>query len=143
MSAGADTTAIKASAAVAGVAASAPAVALGIGLETLIAATAGALLSLAYSRPDAWGRLLELPQGALGRRAAVAAGRAVGLAFTMAANAVVAAWLVHTLPHVPGFPWVGNIPQPPLAGLLAFGAQHFVPRLLAFGERWIDARAAK
>ncbi len=143
MSAGAETAAIKTAGMVGGVALAAPTVVLGIGLETLIAATAGALLSLAYSRPDVWGRLLELPSGPLGRRVLIAIGRAFMLALTMAASAVVGAWLVHIVPGVPGFAWVGQIPQPPLAGVLAFGSQHWIPRLLSLGERFLDARAPK
>lgn len=143
MSGGADTAAIKGAAAVGGVALAAPTVVLGIGLETLIAATAGALLSLAYSRPDVWGRLLELPDGPVARRVVIATGRALMLALTLAASAVVGAWLVHVVPGIPGFAWVAPIPQPPLAGLLAFGSQHWIPRLLSLGERFIDGRAAK
>lgn len=143
MSGGADTAAIKAAGAVGGVALAAPTVVLGIGLETLIAATAGALFSIAYSRPDVWGRLLELPTGPLGRRVVIATGRALLLALTMGASAVVGAWLVYAIPGVPGFLWVGQIPQPPLAGLLAFGCQHWIPRLLSLGERIIDGRAPK
>lgn len=134
---------VKTVAAAVGVAATVPAMILGIHAATLAAATAGALFSLAYSRPDSWGGELALPEGPVGRRMAVAALRIGSLSFTLAANAMVAAWAVSTLPHLPGLQWTGTIPEPPLAGLIAFAGQHVVPRLLAWASRWLDARGAK
>lgn len=137
----ADVAALKAAAAAGAVATVAPAVILGVEGGTLLAAVAGALFALAYSRPEAWGRLFELPSGTVLQRLLQFSGRAWLLAFSVAANAFIAAWSVSAAPHFPGMAWAAAAPAAPLAGLVAFGAQQLVPKALAAAERWFDSRA--
>lgn len=137
----ADAAAIKLGAAAGAASAVVPAIILGVESSTLIAACAGALCSLAYSRPETWGAALDLDDATTTRRAAQFVLRALALSGALVANAFVAAWAASTLPHVPGFTWANAAPLPALAGLLAFSSQRIVPPAMAAATRWLDARA--
>lgn len=116
---------------------------LGIPAGVLLAACAGALFGLAYTQPEAWGRLLAIPPGSTLTRAGWIALRACGLLTTLCAIALSSAWSVSVLPHLPGFGWASDVPPVPFAGLLAFTGQRFIPKAIAAGERWLDSRGAK
>lgn len=116
---------------------------LGIPAGVLLAAFAGALFGLAYTQPEAWGRLLSIPPGSRLARLGWIVLRAGGLLTTLAAIALVSGWSPSVLPHVPGFGWAKDIPQVPFAGFLAFTGQRFIPRAFSAGERWLDNRGAK
>jgi hypothetical protein len=116
---------------------------LGIPLGVLLASCAGALFGLAYTPPEQWGRLLAIPNGSRLKRYSWVALRAGGLLFTLAAIAFVCAWLAIGIPHVPGMSWAVGIGPKPMAGILAFAGQHFVPRLLNAGARGIDSIRGK
>lgn len=113
---------------------------LGVQAGVLLAACAGALFSLAYSPPEAWRELMALPAGSAVKRATAFALRGLAMAFTLVVNAFVAAWVVSSLPHFPGFGWSGSIPPVPAAGLLAFAGQHVIPHGLGFLKQWMQSR---
>lgn len=136
-------TTVKAAGMVSGVAATAPALILGIDPATLSAAVVGALLSLAYSRPETWGSTLQVPDGPPAKRYAVIAMKASSLGLSMAASAIVGAWLAQALPHFALTAATAAVPQPPFAGLLAFAGQHVIPRALNWASRFVDTKGAK
>lgn len=104
---------------------------LGIPAGVLLAACAGALFGLAYTKPETWAKLMAIPPGTRMSRVAWIAARACGLAFVLVSAAVASGWTVSAAPHVPGFGWTKDIPPVPFAGLLAFGAQRLIPWALA------------
>ena len=116
---------------------------LGIPAGVLLAAFAGALFGLAYTAPDAWGRLLVIPPGSPARRLGWLLLRAGGLLMTLCAIALASAWSVSVLPHFPMLTFLRDVPPIPFAGLGAFAGQRLIPRALAAGERWFDRRAEK
>lgn len=116
---------------------------LGIPAGVALAACAGALFGLAYTNPEAWGRLLAIPAGTRMVRAGWVVLRTGGLLTTLCAIALSSAWSVSVLPHIPFFGWAGDIPPVPFAGLLAFTGQRFIPKAIAAVERWLDSRGAK
>lgn len=103
---------------------------LGIPPGVLLAACAGALFGLAYTPPEAWGRLLAVPAATGWPRYGWIGLRAGGLVFTLLANALACSWAVAALPHLPGMAWAKGIPGMPAAGLLAFAGQHIIPKAL-------------
>lgn len=115
---------------------------LGIPAGVLLAACAGALFGLAYTHPEAWGRLLSIPPGSRLYRIGWVILRASGLLTTLCAIALVSAWAVSVVPHVPMLTWSADVPPIPFAGLLAFAGQRVIPRALAAAERWLDRRSA-
>lgn len=115
---------------------------LGVPADVFLVACAGALFGLAYSGPEFWKRWLSVPEGAPRRRIVWVVLHAIGLAFTLAANAWVAGIGAQALPHVPFMGWTANITPQATAGLLAFGAQHIIPRAMALLGRWLDKRAS-
>lgn len=100
---------------------------LGIPAAVLLAACAGALFGLAYTRPETWRGLMAIPEGTRGKRLAWLVARGLGLAFVLVSSAVAAGWTVSAAPHVPGFGWTKDMPPVPFAGLLAYGAQRLIP----------------
>ena len=111
---------------------------LGIPAGVLLAACAGALFGLAYTKPEVWARLMAIPDGTRASRFVWVVVRASGLAFTLLGAALACGWAVSAAPHVPGFGWTGEIPPVPLAGLLAFGAQRLIPAALNAASRKLD-----
>lgn len=114
---------------------------LGIPAGVLLAAFAGALFGLAYTAPDAWGRLLQIPEGSPAKRLGWIMLRAGGLCSTLCAIALAAAWSTAVLPHFPLLTFLASAPPMALAGLSAFAGQRLIPRALAAAERWFDRRA--
>lgn len=108
---------------------------LGAPIGALLAAHAGALFGLSKTPPEQWGSLLAIPGGvAPGARMAAVTRRAVGILFTLVANAFACAWVVAWLPHF--FESAKDAPLAAGAGLLAFGGQHLIPRAFkALGRR--------
>lgn len=113
---------------------------LGMEVGVLMGACAGALFGLANTPPEKWGKLLTIPDAGRWERYGWIALRAGGLVFTLAGIALVAGWTTTALPHFPLTEWTGKIPPIPLAGLLAYGGQHFFPRAINAGSRWLDNR---
>lgn len=113
---------------------------LGIQSGVLFTAVAGALFGLAHTDPERWQRLFRPPTGDVRRDAIFTCLRALAFAFTLAANAVCAAWAVSAFPHFPGMNWALAVPAAPLAGLMAFGSQHLIPRAIAAMTRWLDRK---
>ena len=109
---------------------------LGIPVDVLLAASAGALLGLAYTKPETWQRFMGLPQGTLAMRIGWTAARTAGLLFVLGCNALLAGWSVAIIPSLPGFAWSGQIAPQPFAGVLAFVSQFAVPRLIKAVEEW-------
>ena len=103
--------------------------------SVLLAACTGALLGLAYAPRS--GRWQDIRSTALPSRLV----KVALLALTLAAVAVVSGWVVVTLPTLPRLGWTRVIPSGPLAGLLAFSGQHWLPRAINAGKAWIDRRA--
>jgi len=116
---------------------------LGIPSDVLLAAFAGAMFGLAYTKPEAWGKLLDIPPGSALRRAGWLLLRSGGVAFTLSSIALASAWSVAVAPHFPMLEWTGEVPPIPLAGLLAYGGQRLIPKALDAGSRWFDRRAEK
>lgn len=106
----------------------------------LLAAYAGALFGLAYTKPETWGRLLAIPAGSTLSQTGWFALRAGGLLFTLTMFAFLATWTVATAPHVPGAGWTGGLPPLPFAGLLAFGGQYLLPVALNSAGEWIKRK---
>lgn len=117
------------------------AVILGVQTGVLLAGLAGALFGLAYSPPGTLDKLV--PDKKLGHMEA--AGRAsvqlLILIFGLLTNAFVAAWVANLIPHM--FPMFKAVPHAPLAGILAFSAQHMIPKAFAAGEKFLNRRAEK
>lgn len=113
---------------------------LGIQSGVLFTAVAGALLGLAHTDPERWRNLFRAPTGDIKRDAIATCLRALAFAFTLMANAICAAWAVSAFPHFPGMNWALAVPAAPLAGLLAFGSQHLIPRAIAAASRWLDRK---
>lgn len=113
---------------------------LGIGSALLLACLAGSLFGLAHTRPEAWGRLLDIPQGSPGRRFGWLLLRAGGLLFTVCAVALFVGWAVSVIPHVPGFQWLRDVPPVPLGGVFAYGGQRWIPRVLGTVDKLIERR---
>lgn len=113
---------------------------VGIPSGVLLAACAGALFGLAYTKPEDWGRLVSIPAGTRMVRFGWVALRAFGLLFTLTTIAFVSGWAVSTMPHFPLFAWLAQVPPIPFAGLLAFSGQRIFPRALGAIERWLDRR---
>lgn len=109
---------------------------LGIAADTLLAACAGALFGLAYTKPETWQRFMALPDGTLGERVLCATLRGAGLLFTLACNALLAGWCVEILPHLPGMTWTAKITPQPFAGVLAFAGQFTIPKAIRAIEEW-------
>lgn len=109
---------------------------LGIPSDVLLAAAAGALFGLAYTRPETWQRFMALPKGSAAKRALFVAVRALGLVFTLACNALLAGWVVEILPHLPMASWAAKIAPQPFAGVLAFVGQFTIPRAIKAIEDW-------
>jgi hypothetical protein len=116
---------------------------LGIPSDVLLAAFAGAMFGLAYTRPEAWGTLLDIPAGSTAKRAGWLLLRTGGVAFTLSSIAIASAWAIAVAPHFPLLTWTGDVPPIPLAGLLAYGGQRLIPKALEAGGRWLDRRAEK
>lgn len=129
-----------ASSAVASIVVAAQPTILGIGSALLLACLAGSLFGLAHTRPEAWGRLIALPDGTRLKRLGWLVLRAFGLLFTVAAVAVFCGWAVSLLPHTPGFAWLKDVPPVPMGGLLAYGGQRWIPRALGAVDRLIERR---
>ena len=106
----------------------------------LLASCAGALFGLAYTPPEKWGKLLDVPNGEPWRRYTVIFFRACGLLFTLTAIAFASGWAVAVVPYMPGLTWAQAVPAIPAAGLLSFAGQYVVPRSLAAAGRWLDNR---
>lgn len=119
-----------------------PPVILGAPAPLLLAAYAGALFSLAQTRPEKWGPLVNRPAALTGwSRTLALLGRGAGIMFTVTSVAFVAAWLVALAPHL--FDKIKDAPLAPAAGVLAYGFQLIVPRAFnAIGKR-IDAWGGK
>lgn len=113
---------------------------LGITSPVLLACLAGALFGLAHTQPEKLGKLLEIPLGGRAKRASVLLLRTAGVAFTLAAVAVFCGWLVTLLPHAPGFAWLKEVPAVPVGGVLAYGGQRWIPRVLSAVDRLIERR---
>lgn len=111
---------------------------LGIPSDVLLAAFAGAMLGLAYTKPEAWGKLLDIPPGSRTKRLGMLLVRALGLVFTLAGIAVASSWGVSVAPHVPAFRWTGDIPPVPFAGFLSFAGQRLIPAALSGASKWLD-----
>jgi hypothetical protein len=109
---------------------------LGINADTLLAACAGALFGLAYTKPETWQRFMALPEGTRAERALCAILRGGGLVFTLACNALLAGWLVEILPHLPMLGWTARIAPQPFAGVLAFVGQFTIPKAIRSIEEW-------
>lgn len=116
---------------------------LGIPSDVLLAAFAGAMFGLAYTRPEAWGTLLDIPPGSTAKRAGWLLLRTSGVAFTLSSIAIASAWAIAVAPHFPLLTWTGDVPPIPLAGLLAYGGQRLIPKALEAGGRWLDRRSEK
>jgi hypothetical protein len=113
---------------------------LGIQSGVLFTAVAGALFGLAHTDPERWQKLFRPPTGDKLRDAAGTCFRALSFAFALIANAVCSAWAISAFPHFPGMGWAHAVPAAPLAGLVAFGSQHFIPRAIAAATRWLDRK---
>jgi len=109
---------------------------LGIAADTLLAACAGALFGLAYTKPETWQRFMALPDGTLGERVLCATLRGAGLLFTLACNALLAGWCVEILPHLPSMTWTAKIAPQPFAGVLAFAGQFTIPKAIRAIDEW-------
>lgn len=109
---------------------------LGIPVDVLLAACAGALFGLAYTRPETWQRIMALPDAKPWRVALFILVRALGLVFTLACNALLAGWVVAILPHLPLAAWTAKIAPQPFAGVLAFAGQFAIPRAIRAIEEW-------
>lgn len=109
---------------------------LGIPVDVLLAACAGALFGLAYTKPETWERIMKLPEGSPWKRAACLAMRVLGLAFTLGCNALLAGWVIAILPHLPMAAWTAKIAPQPFAGVLAFVGQFTIPRAIRAIEEW-------
>lgn len=109
---------------------------LGIAADTLLAACAGALFGLAYTKPETWQRFMALPNGSTAQRALWAAVRGGGLLFTLACNALLAGWCVEILPHLPMMAWTSKVAPQPFAGVLAFVGQFTIPKAIRVIEEW-------
>lgn len=116
---------------------------LGIPAAVLLAAFAGALFGLAYTAPDAWGRLLDIPAGTSATRLGWFLLRAGGLCVTLCAIALASAWSVSVLPYFPLLTFLRDVPEVPMAGITAFAGQRLIPHALSAGERWLDRRSEK
>lgn len=114
----------------------APEPVLGIPVDVLLAAAAGALFGLAYTKPETWQRFMALPEGSPYARYGCAALLAIGLLFTLACNALLAGWATEVLPHLPMMKWTANVAPQPLAGILAFAGQFAIPRGIKAVEEW-------
>lgn len=115
---------------------------IGVAASTFLAACTGALIGLAYVKPETWEPFKALLAGdgsSAGRRYLALAGRGLALVFTLLAIAVISAWVVVAAPHVPLLAWTANVPSMPAAGLLAAGGQYFFPAALAAGKRRLDS----
>lgn len=115
---------------------------LGAPTGVLLAAYAGALFGLAYTKPETWGRLLAIPSASPLRQTGWFTLRAGGLLFTLTMFAFIATWAVVTAPHVPGAAWTGGLPPLPFAGLLAFGGQYLLPVALNSAGEWIKRKGS-
>lgn len=113
---------------------------LGIGTALLLACMAGSLFGVAHTKPEAWGRLLDIPQGGYAFRLGWVLLRAGGLLFTLCSVALFAGWLVSIVPHMPGFTWLSTVPAEPMGGVMAYGGQRWVPRMLGAVDRLIERR---
>lgn len=113
---------------------------LGIPAGILLAAYAGALFGVAYTKPEAWGSLIAIPPGTRMARIGWVLLRAGGLLFTMTMFAFLASWSVASLPHVPLAGWTGQLPPQPFAGLLAWGGQYLLPIALQSAGSWIKRK---
>lgn len=130
---------------IAGVTAAASAIAapeiaiLGIGTNILLAALAGALFGLAYSPPGTIHKIL--PHKALGRYEAAGhvSVQLLLIIFGLCANAVIASWVAQIAPHL--FSILKPVPHAAFAGVLAFGAQHLIPKAFAAAGGWLEKRA--
>ena len=113
---------------------------LGIGTALLLACMAGSLFGVAHTKPEAWGRLLDIPKGGYGVRIGWVLIRATALLFTLCSVALFAGWLVSIVPHMPGFTWLSQVPAEPMGGVLAYGGQRWIPRMLGTVDRLIERR---
>lgn len=113
---------------------------LGVALSVLLAANAGALIGLAYAKPEKWRVFTDVRGDTAGQSAAKLAARTFVLAFTLEAIAVTAAWVVTIAPHLPWFGWTASLPPMPTAGLLAAGGQFLFPAAMAAGKRYFDSK---
>lgn len=110
---------------------------LGIPVDVLLAACAGALFGLAYTKPETWERFMSpIPAKGTAKRSAWIAARVAGLAFTLACNALLAGWVVEIIPHLPMARWTANLAPQPFAGVLAFVGQFTIPRAIQAIDEW-------
>lgn len=110
---------------------------LGVPLAVLLAACAGALIGLGHSHPKMPAWATAKATDAEWVRGLRIFGRIFALAAGLTFVAVLAAWAVAIVPHVPGFGWAKTVPQLPAAGMLAAGGQFLFPALLERGLKWI------
>lgn len=107
----------------------------GLPVDVLLWACAGALASLAFTKPEAWS---DFEHAASWKMKLLAA---CEVAFTLAVNAFVTTLAVIALPHIPVVgPYIDKVPSMALAGL---GAAFFQPLLrggsAALG-RWVRSK---
>lgn len=115
---------------------------VGVAASTFLAACTGALIGLAYVKPETWEPFKAILAGdgtRASRRALALAGHGLALVFMLLAVAVISAWAVAVAPHIPLLAWTANVPRMPAAGLLAAGGQYFIPAAFAAGKRRLDS----
>lgn len=132
--------AIGAGAAAAVVAVAPAATFMGAPLPMLTAAVTGALFGLAYTKPEAWAKLTEIPAGKPWRRCLWFGFRASGVAFTLLATAFFIVWTLLVAPHYEWTAWLGKGPQEPLAGMFSFIGLRLIPPAIEAGRRIIERR---
>lgn len=132
--------AIGAGAAAAVVAIAPAATVMGAPLAMLTAGLTGALLGLAYTKPEAWAKLTDIPEGKLWRRCCWFAFRAGGVAFTLVSTAYVVVWSLQIAPHYEWTAWLAKPPQEPLSAVLSYIGLRLIPVIIEAARKRIERR---
>ncbi len=113
----------------------------GIPSSVLLASFVGAFLGLAYSPPETWARLIPDKNSRWYMAATKVSFQLFGLTFSITANGIVSGWVVVSAPAF--FKLAASVPVEPAAGLLAFAAQHLIPKVFVAAGVWLETRARK
>lgn len=117
---------------------------LGAHTDVLMLACIGALIGLAFTKPDVWAGLAPVESSPVLVRLARFLSRAVSLSLLVAGAALISAWLAeHVVPLAAarfGYEWVADIQPRILAGLFAAAGPTVVPVLWGFAKRWLSVK---
>lgn len=106
--------------------------------QDIYAALLGAVAGLANMSSTDRAAFAEMPQGLWGWVRLVS--RTLWLAFTVAVNALLSAWIIQIFRHIPVSADLVNAVSMACSGVMAWGAQRFLPAFLDRGSDTIRGR---